>query len=149
MVSLYIKFVRIVHWAAQWFQYIVSSSRTDKFVTVRFILYLQTNLVYHFSCSNSSNVCLSSWFLVEFIIMTAYKCYRSAFTPPEVWCAKTADELKEFTIANNILSHEVFSAASGPDTGVKFVTSLCKEEDSLNNNRQCKIICCFYLVCFC
>lgn len=66
--------------------------------------------------------------------MGPIKCSRSAFSPPEVWCAKTAEDLKKFPVDYNLLSPDIYSALSGPDEGVKFVDSLKKTEDNKNNN---------------
>ena len=73
-------------------------------------------------------------FSISVLMMGPIKCSRSAFTPPEVWCAKTAEELKSFPVDYNLLSPDIYSALSGPDEGVKFVDSLIANEDNKNNN---------------
>lgn len=68
--------------------------------------------------------------------MGPVKCCRTAFSPPEVWCAQTAEELKSFPVDYNILSPDIYSAHSGPDEGVKFVKCLLSKEDCTNNNSK-------------
>lgn len=83
--------------------------------------------------------------------MNGYKCYRSAYKPPRVWCAETADEVKVFPIDCGALScDEVQSAASGPDVGVRFVDGLRENEDSSNNNieGECCAQSCYYLIVY-
>lgn len=59
-------------------------------------------------------------------------CFRSSCIPPEVWCSKTAEDLKQFDVDYKLLSPDIFSAVSGPDVGVEFISNL--EQNGCQNN---------------
>lgn len=66
--------------------------------------------------------------------MSGFKSYRSAFTPPQVACGKTADDVTHYPVDYTNLCEDTYSAVSGPDTGVDYVQTLRGNEDSSNNN---------------